>query len=108
MTSLAQLEAWLKSEAAKIGPAINAAAAFFKPMVIAAAEEVATAALNAVMAQAPKVISGEEKFNAAVSDVVTSLGTVGKSVGSALASTAVQSAYNVISAILHPPTSPAP
>ncbi len=108
MTSLAQLEAFLKAEAAKLGPAINAIAKFFKPLIVASLEEIATAALNAVMLQAPKVASGEEKFSAAVSDVVTSLGTTGKAVGSALAETAVQTAYNTLSAIVNPPAAPAP
>ncbi len=108
MTSLAQLEAFLKAEAAKIGPAINAIAKFFKPLVIASLEEIATAALNAVMAQAPKVATGEQKFETAVSEVVTSLGVTGKAVGAALAETAVQSAYNTLSSIVNPPATPAP
>jgi hypothetical protein len=109
MTSWKQLEAFLKAEAAKIGPAINAIAKAFKPMIEAGLEEIATAALNSVMVQAPKVLAGEEKFSAAVSDVITSLGTSGKSVGTAIAMTAVQQAYNVISALANPTTAkPAP
>ena len=103
MTSWAQLEAFLKSEAAKLGPAINAIAANFKPMLIASLEEIATAALNAVMAQAPKVLSGEEKLSAAISDIITGLGAQGKKVGSDLAAAAAQAAYNTISSILNPP-----
>jgi hypothetical protein len=101
MTSLAQLEAFLKSEAAKIGPAVNAIAKFFKPMVEAGLEEVATAALNAVMVQAPQVISGQTKFANAVSDVVTTLGTTGKTVATNIAQVAVQQAYNTLSAQIH-------
>ena len=108
MTSLAQLEAWLKSDPAMICPSINSAAAFFKPMVIASLEEVGTLALNAVMAEAPKVLSGAEKLSNATATVITSLGASGKSVGTALAQTAVQSAYNVISNLIHPPAAPAP
>lgn len=108
MTSWAQLEAFLKAEAAKVGPAINAIAKFFKPMVEAGLEEIATAALNAVMAQAPAVISGQQKFSNAVSDVVTTLGQTGKTVATSIAQVAVQQAYNTLSAQINPPTQAAP
>lgn len=108
MTSWAQLEAFLKSEAAKIGPAINAIAKSIKPMVEASLEEVATVALNAVMAEAPKVISGAEKFSSAVSTVISSVGANGKTVGLSLAQVSVQSAYNTLSAIIHPQLAPPP
>lgn len=72
-----------------------------KPLLIAGAEELATAALNAVMAEAPKVISGSEKLDSAVSSVITGLAGRGKSVGAAVAQAAVQTAYNELSAILN-------
>jgi hypothetical protein len=102
MTSWAQLEAFLKMEAAKIGPAINAIAQFFKPMAVASLEEIATAALNSVMAEAPKVLAGTEKFANAVSNVITTAGQNGKVVAASLAETAVQAAYNTLSTIIHP------
>lgn len=69
-----------------------------EPLVLASAEEVAQVALQAVLAEAPKVISGQEKLNSAVSSVVTNLSSTGKSVAVSVAEAAVQSAYNTISA----------
>jgi hypothetical protein len=106
MTSWAQFEAFLKAEAAKAAAAINAAARFFKPMVVAGAEELAKAALASVLEQAPKVISGEEKLNAATSSVLTGLASQGKSIGLSIATAAVQAAYNQVSVQLHPPAQP--
>lgn len=68
-----------------------------KPLVVASAEELATVALNAVVNEAPKVISGQEKLNQAVTTVITGLAAQGKTIAISTAEAAVQSAYNTIS-----------
>lgn len=78
-------------------------AAQIKPLVEAAEEEIATIALNAVMSEAPKVLAGSEKLSNATSTVINSLATNGKRIGANVAQAAVQSAYNFLSAALHPP-----
>ena len=94
-------ETFLKNAINAVGNTLGSIAVHIKPILVAGAEEVATAALNAVMAEAPKVISGSEKFDSAVSNVVTGLASRGKSVGIAVASAAVQTAYNELSALLN-------
>jgi hypothetical protein len=79
---------------------LEAIAKYFKPMVIAGAEEIAQAALQAVLNKAPLVISGQQKFDAAVSEVVSGLGAQGKQVGIDIAMTAVQDSYAKISAMV--------
>lgn len=74
-----------------------------KPLVEAAEEEIATIALNAVMSEAPKVIAGSEKLSNATSIVINSLGANGKRISANVAQAAVQSSYNFLSAMLHPP-----
>ena len=78
---------------------VKAAVQYLTPMVEAGAEEVAGAALTAVLAQAPLVISGQEKLNAATASVVSTLASTGKSVAVNLAETAVQAAYNQIAPV---------
>lgn len=92
---------FLKNALKAVGDGIKNFATLIKPVVQAGAEEIATAALNAVMAEAPKVISGSEKFDSAVSNVVTGLSSRGKAVAVSVAAAAVQTAYNELSALLH-------
>ena len=73
---------------------IAAAAAYFAPKLEAGAEEVASAALAAVLTQAPLVISGSEKLSAATSSVVSTIASTGKTVAVNIAETAVQAAVN--------------
>lgn len=67
---------------------------YIKPMVQAGAQEVAAAALQAVLTEAPKVIAGTEKLSNATSSVVNALAQQGKSVAINIAESAVQAAYN--------------
>lgn len=84
-----------EAEIVKIATAI-------KPLLIASAEELGNIALQAVLTQATSVVSGQEKLNAAVSTVVTTLATAGKAVAVSTAEAAVQVAYNTVSASLTP------
>lgn len=99
---MSQLEAELAAGAKALETDIAGAAQFFGPVVTASAADLAQAALTAVLQQAPALISGQQKFSAATSAVVTSLGTAGKAVALADAQVAVQAAYNAISSIAHP------
>ena len=67
---------------------------FITPMVEAGAEEVASAALTAVLQQAPLVIAGSEKLSAATASVVSTLASQGKAVAINIAETAVQGVVN--------------
>lgn len=71
-----------------------AVAHYFAPKLEAGAEEVATVALQAVLAQAPALISGSEKLSAATSAVVSAIAASGKTVAVNIAETAVQAAVN--------------
>jgi hypothetical protein len=101
MSFWTDFEHFIKDALDKIGDEVVHLVTLIKPIVVAGAEEVATAALNAVMAEAPKVISGAEKFDSAVSNVVTGLAGRGKAVAATVAAAAVQTAYNELSALLH-------
>jgi hypothetical protein len=69
-------------------------AAFIKPVIVAGLSEVKDAALAAVLSEAPKVITGQEKFNSAVQNVVDTLKYQGKSVAIGIAQQEVQYAYD--------------
>lgn len=58
-----------------------------------ALEDLAVIAGKAVLAQASQVISGQEKFGAAVTHVVQQVEAQGKTIAIGTAQTAVQSAY---------------
>lgn len=95
------VEHFLKEAIDQLGDELVHLAKLIKPLVVAGAEELATSALNAVMAEAPKVVAGTVKFDSAVSTVVTGLAGRGKSVAVSVAAAAVQTAYNELSAILN-------
>lgn len=101
MSFWTDFEAFVTKEAKVIEDDLLKIAVNIKPLVVAGIEELATLALNSVAAEAPKVLSGQEKLSNAVSTVVTSLGKDGKSVSIAVAEAAVQSAYNTISALVN-------
>ena len=73
------------------------------PLVEASAEEIAQIALQSVLTQATATISGKEKLSAAVSNVVSTLASQGKSVLASTAETAVQTAFNMASAAIPKP-----
>lgn len=102
MSFWSNVEAALAVAVKAVGAEIVTVATYFKPIVIAGAEELAEAALQAVLAEAPKVISGAEKLSSATSTVLTTLGAQGKSIAVSDASAAVQAAYNAIAAAAHP------
>lgn len=77
--------------------AVKAAAQYFAPKIEAGAAEVATAALDAALAQAPLLISGKEKLSAATASVVSTVSSTGKTVAVNIAETAVQAAVNKLS-----------
>lgn len=71
---------------------------FFKPIAVASAKELAQVALTAVVAEVPKVISGQEKFNSAINNVKGTLIASGKTAAEALIQVAVQAAYEGLKA----------
>lgn len=75
---------------------VVAAAKYLSPMLVASGQEVAQAALGAVLAQAPSVLSGSEKLSVATASVVNTLAASSKSVAASVAMAAVQAAYNAI------------
>ena len=66
---------------------------FFKPLATATAKELAQVALSAVVAEVPKVISGQEKFNSAVNNVANTLKSAGKTAAQSVIAAAVEAAY---------------
>lgn len=98
MSFWTDFESFVKAEAMKVEATLVTIASAIKPVVLASAEEVGSAALSAVLAQAPLVISGAEKLSAATNSVVKTVTTNGKSVLASVAETAVQTAFNIISA----------
>lgn len=96
-----KLWAALDKEATRVWASLKPLVAQIKPLVIAAEEEIATLALNAVAAQAPLVLSGQVKLQNATSTVITALATQGKGIAANTAQAAVQTAYNFLSQALH-------
>lgn len=98
MSFWTDLENTIKADLVKVEATLVAVGKAIKPVVEASAEEVGSAALSAVLAQAPLVITGQEKLAAATNSVVATVTANGKSVLASTAETAVQTAYNIISA----------
>lgn len=78
---------------------ITAVEQYFVPKVEAAASEIASVALTAVLTQAPLVLSGAEKLSAATSSVISTIASNGKTVAIGIAETAVQAAVNAITPV---------
>lgn len=70
---------------------------FLRPLFAATAKEIAQIALAAVVAEVPKVISGQEKFNSAVNNVANTLKTSGRAAAVSLIEVAVEAAYQGLS-----------
>ena len=96
-------EASVKADIVKLESTFAAIAAQIKPVVMIAAEELGTIALNAVATEAPKLISGQDKLANAVNTVVASVQSQGKAVLASTATTAVQTAYTLLSQQLNLP-----
>lgn len=90
---VAQVEAFFKNAETKFE---NFAAEFLPQVgnvLEVALEDLAQVAGAAVLAEAPKLISGQEKFGNAVANVVQTVEAQGKTVAIQTAQTAVQTAY---------------
>lgn len=98
MSFWTDLETAVKANLVKVEAELVTIGKAIKPVIVASAEEVGQAALSAVLAQAPLVITGQEKLSAATNSVVASVTANGKSVLASTAETAVQTAYNIVSA----------
>ena len=96
-TWIANLEIEAKAKLDALGAEAQHIVEKFGPVVVAdiesALEEVGKLALDAVIAEAPKLISGREKFGSAVTNVVQSLEGQGKAIVVQDAQMAVQNAY---------------
>jgi|HubBroStandDraft_3_1064219.scaffolds.fasta_scaffold304989_1 hypothetical protein len=92
------LENEAKAKLAELGEKAEEIAEYVGPVVVddieSALEELGTLALDAVVAEAPKLISGQEKFSNAVTDVVQNVEAQGKPVLVQDAQMAVQGAYH--------------
>lgn len=102
--SFAQIFTDLENEAnvklAEVGSEIKQFFVKEEPIIVAEAEHVlrqlASLALSAVIAEAPKLISGQEKFGNAVASITQSVEASGKKVLIADAQLAVQAAFRTI------------
>jgi len=88
------VEAAIAAEATKLKAEVEAALPFIKTLVVATAQELGSAALQAVVAQAPLLISGQEKLSGAISSVGKTLAADGKAAALTDTQIAVQAAYN--------------
>jgi len=104
MSFFTDLEASIAAEAKVLEADIVKVAQYFKPLVLATSTELGTLALNAVLAQAPAVISGQEKLSAAVTSVSSTLTSAGKTAGLGLIETAVQAAHDYVASLPKPAT----
>lgn len=79
-------------------------ATYLKPLVIADAKTLAITALSAVIAQAPLLITGQEKMTNAVASVKTTLAAAGQTAELSLIQAVVQDTHDQLSAAAHPTT----
>jgi len=99
MTFFSNIAAALESEARKVEADLAPLWAKIKPLVQATEQDLASVALNAVIAQIPAVAAGTEKFTAATAQVLTALGNEGKTAGINLIEASVQLAYNFVQSL---------
>lgn len=104
MSFFSDLEAELAAGVKALGAEIVKVATYFKPVIVASAQELGQIALQAVLTEAPKVLAGSEKLSNATSSVLTTLGAAGKTVAISDAQAAIQAAYNAIASAAHPTT----
>jgi len=102
---LSALEAWAESVRDKIVAVAEAFLPTLENDLEIALEDLAAIAGQAVLAQATAVISGNEKFGAAVTDVIQTVEASGKTVLTQTAQSAVQQAYTVIKTVANTPAS---
>lgn len=94
MSFWSDVSAAISAEANKLKAEVEAALPFIKTLALATAHDLGTAALQAVVAQAPLLISGQEKLRGALSSVGQTLAADGKAAALADTQIAVQAAYN--------------
>lgn len=104
MSFWTDLEASIETAAKAAEAKVAAVYQYFKPLIVATAEELGTLALNEVLAQAPQVIAGTEKLSAAVSNISSTLASAGKTASLSLIQTAVQAAHDYVATIPKPTT----
>lgn len=90
----------LGAEAAKVAEEVGKVVV---PEVEAFLKELGSIALQAVIAEAPKLISGSEKFGSAVTSVVQQVEAQGKAVAIQDAQMAVQGAFRAIQVTVSTP-----
>lgn len=97
MSLLTEFKTKLASFLETVKDEVSDFAHYFLPqvghLVEVALEELAEVAGQAVLAQAPKVLSGQVKFGNAVSQVIDTVKAEGKTVAEQTAAAAVQLAY---------------
>lgn len=94
MSFWSEVEAAISAEAKIIEADVLKAMPFVKTLAVATAQELGKAALSAVVAAAPLLISGKEKLSTAIASVGQSLATSGKAAALSDIEIAVQAAYN--------------
>lgn len=99
-TVIASVEATIKADLAAVENGLEKVAETVAPVVVDAAEaflrEIFTIAAQAVLAEAPKVISGTEKFGNAVTNVIQTVEAQGKTILLQDAQMAVQGGYHIV------------
>lgn len=100
MSFWTDFETAVEAEATKVWDKVVTLEHQLVPLVVAKAEEIASAALQAVLAQAPLLLSGQEKMSAAVAFVINLLATQGKAAAANLIEAAIQAVYNMLSTII--------
>lgn len=108
MSFFSSLSASISAGIKALGAELTKFAALIKPVIVAEAHEVGQLALEAVMAQAPLVIGGQEKLGAAITSVQGTLAKTGKTAGLAIIQAAVQEAHDLLAQAIHPSDPPAP
>ena len=90
------LQSWIAKEAARIKPLAASFAHTVARDGEAAFANLAAIAGNAVLAQAPALLTGQEKFGAAVTDVIQTVEAGGQTVALQAAQLATQQAFDAI------------
>lgn len=96
MSFWTDVEAAISAEIKVLEADVTKALPFIKTLAVATATELGQAALQAVVAQAPLVISGAEKLSGAISAVGQNLAATGKAAALSDTEIAVQAAYNAL------------
>lgn len=102
MSFFASLSSAISAGIKALGAELAKFAATIKPVVVAEASVLGQAALEAVLAEAPKLISGQEKLTSAVTNVQATLTAAGKTASLTVIQAAVQDAHDQLSQAIHP------